>query len=184
MKSLRQIGLFAPNNPKATLEAKRKKANKDAIKAATPFMPKGRWWWSEGRSSPVPARRIRNKADRRAQKRSRGLAGRRTSIVRVAGSRSSRAEIVAAERGKGLAGRCVGSELPMGIVWVAAWSAAFIRNGFASSSLAQMGQYGAILFPDNPFPRARDEIVRARREVVTSMTWFSFYRRWTLFQFI
>ena len=39
-------------------------------------------------------------------------------IVRVAGSRSSRAEIVAAERGKGLAGRCVGSELPMGIVSV------------------------------------------------------------------
>jgi hypothetical protein len=52
------------------------------------------------------------------------------------------------------------------------------------SLLAQMGQYGAILFPDNPFPRARDEIVRARREVVTSMTWFSIYRRWTLFQFI
>jgi hypothetical protein len=33
-------------------------------------------------------------------------------------------------------------------------------NGFLHSSLAQKGQYGAILFPDNPFPSARGEIAK------------------------
>jgi hypothetical protein len=52
------------------------------------------------------------------------------------------------------------------------------------SSLAQMGQYVAILLPDGPSPSARDEIAEGASPVVMSMTWFCFYRGWIMVQFI